>query len=170
MKLYLSEYGKFKPRDGKGSEGVICTFVPFDVYDSEQKQEVKKGYFFCDHDETIERLDKHPDKGTGFIEWSASAKLPHMIHGRLIAANMNNLQFNKERLARISENTGEPIVVKEITATKVKETPEVKISPDSWIKYGEIKGMWLKKDGEFQKNTPPGIIEEFNKLKETLGV
>lgn len=171
MKLYLSEYGKFKPRDRKGSEGVICTFTPFPVFDEEQEQRVTKGYFFTEVPETIERLDKHPDKGNGFIEWTVSKNLPRMIHGRLIAANINVLNQDKDRLARISEHTGQPTVVSGVRSAVTQTIePKVEASPQDGIRYGEIKGKWLKKDGEFFKNTPEDIRNEFNQLKEKLGV
>ena len=175
MKLYLSEYGKFKPRDAKGKEGVVCVFTPFQVFDEEREQKVWKGYFFTTVPETIERLDRHPDKGNGFIEWSASSTLPRMIRGRLIAGNTNILEMDEKRLARIEGATGQPVVKSEIMPTGEKgvvseHTKSDKASPEDWVKYGEIKGKWLKNDGEFAKNTPEETRNEFNKLKEKLGV
>jgi hypothetical protein len=174
MKLYLSEYARFKPRDGKGKEGVVCTFSPFEVFDAEGKQMVTKGYFLTEVEKTIERLDKHPDKGVGFIEWKLSDHLPQIIHGRLIAANHNILKMSDERLKRIGEVHG-PVQVRSGVVSPNEpeeirvEKAEASVNPEDYIRLGELKAQVFKKDGEKKLNAPKELVDEFNKLSEKIG-
>lgn len=176
MKLYLSEYARFKPRDGKGKEGIICTFTPFEVFDAEGKQMVTKGYILAEDDATIERLDRHPDKGTGFIEWKLSQKLPQIIHGRLIANNINILKFSDERLNRIANHTGGNVKVRTGVVSPHDGDEPVRIQPQEekvdtqkYVRFGELKAQIYRNDGELKKNAPKELVAEFNELKETIG-
>jgi len=66
----------------------------------------------------------------------------------------------------LEDSVIETVQDKRIPEPRVEEKPDV----NSFIRFGELKALLIKPDGEFKKTASKELLEEYNNLKLKLGV
>jgi hypothetical protein len=108
------------------------------------------GLFITEDESIAELLRKHPLSGKAYKE--------------VIDSHPPKFQPEPEINYKVEGNQMIPIIVGE------KKTEPIEFSAIKLVRYGELKGLLLKPDGELKKTASKELIEEFKKLKVELGV
>lgn len=111
------------------------------------------GSFMTEDEEIANKLRKNRLFGIGFNE---------VVKGKV--GETKSVQY-------IVPATPEDSVIEMVQDKRTSEPRVVEEKPDvsSYIRFGELKSLLIKPDGEFKKTASKELIDEYNNLKLKLG-